>query len=744
MGGAIDTSRFREKFVREAKERLERMNGFLLRLEKSPDDTWVGEGLLREAHTLKGAARMMGLSRVSELAHQFEEALGRRLSGRAVASQDLADALFLSLDALGRLVEAVAAGNPDGFDAAEAVRRLRSAQVAPEEERKGDPARTASAASAPASHEPFSPPALGADAGRGIPVDPERLEHLSNLATAAFGRHIRQVQMRERIGDLGVRYRRVAAEIAAVLRDAVARGAIPQDLAARIGPLLDEGRSAFMEIGSRIADLRHRESEEANALGHALDDLRSGLFAVRMIPLAPVLESYRRPVRDLARELGKDVEYLVRGGKTEIDRNVAEALAEPLVHLVRNALDHGIEPPDVRVERGKPPRGRIAVTATPKKGRVVIEVEDDGAGIDLQEVRDAAVRRGFIAERAAYRLDERGTLAFVFQPGFSTARTTSEISGRGIGMDVVRRVAERFNGTCDVASVAGKGTRVVLELPYTTAISRVLVFRAGGQCFGLPMLYAEQVLRFSDRDVTVVEGSRTLTVDGAPVPFVRLGRFLGLGRSRGRRRERTAVIVNHSQNRVALAVERVEGESEVIVRDLGRYVEKVPLFVGSTVTGAGEVALLLDAFDLLAAIRLQRPDGEGERTGDAVETPEVLVVDDSLLGREMQRRVLSGAGYRVETAPGAREALDLLGRREFDVVLAGARMSGMDGFDLAARMAGDERYREIPVVLVVAGEATAERDRALASGARACVARPEFRAERIVPLIERLVGEGAA
>jgi chemotaxis protein histidine kinase CheA len=554
------------------------------------------------------------------------------------------------------------------------------------------------------------------------------------------GHHLRQVELQERIGELGRRYRRMSAGLQSAIRDAAAQGLLPESLLTRIGPMLGGGHDGFQEMDGQLADFHRKESELSGAMAHTLEDIRTELLSVRMVPLTPIFESFQRSVRDLARELGKEVDFVIRGGKTEIDRKVADALSEPLVHLLRNAIDHGIELPEQRAGGRKAPKGRITVSATPKKGRVVIEVEDDGRGIDLQEIRETAIKKGLITEKAAYRLDDREILSFIFRTGFSTAKTMTDISGRGIGMDVVRTVAEKFNGTVEVFSTLGQGTRVVLELPLSMAVSRILLFEVADQFFGLPIVYSEGVIRISDDQVKTVEGKRTFRYGDEAVPVVWLSSLLGLERPKASA-VHMAIMVRHSQRRMALVVDRVEGECEVVVRDLGKFLGKIQLFIGSTILGTGEVALLLDVYDILTAVRM-RPEGAPPEAGSGADLRKgrrLLVVDDSLLSREMQARVLTAAGFTVETAAGAQAAIDRLSREPFDLVLSEAQMEGGDGIEMVSRIRKEGPRKDVPVILVVSRERAADRLRAMAAGAQDCIEKESFGTGSVVPLIERLL-----
>jgi chemotaxis protein histidine kinase CheA len=614
----IDLSRFREKFVAEARTRLSRMNEGLVALAKGRGDPALEEDILLEAHTLKGAGRMLGYAGIAELTRRFEEALALRRDRPAPPGRELLDSLFLALDTLSQLVESLSQPPRQAIDVQAAIDRLRSAQP-PE----GAPACAAASKTAPAAPIPPAPgpsadspqhpgsPELGA----GTLVETERLDAISGFLTAAISHQMRQADLRARSDRAEKPYRRMVGELFDMIRDGIRRGEVSPALENRIAPLLEAGKSMYHDVFARVSELRRREVTEAESLAQNLEDMRSEIMSIRMVPLSPLLDSLQPMAVSLARELGKNVKILVRGGKTEIDRKVAEAIAEPLTQILRNAIDHGIEPPDARERCGKPAQGRIAITATPKKGRVVIEVEDDGRGIDPQEVRETAVRRGFVSEKASRRLDDRDLFGFLFRKGFCAGQDTPGGTGRGIGLEAVRAAADRFNGTVELSSTPGKGTRVVLEFPFSMSVSRVLLVSSGEQYFGIPALHAEGIRRFADGDIVPVEGRRSLLVDGAPVPLVRLNRLLGLPDTLYAADGQVAVMVKHSQQRMALAVDRVEGESEVVVRDLGKYLGKVHLFMGSTILGTGDVVLLLDVSDLMSAVRLRAEAAPGSGGG---------------------------------------------------------------------------------------------------------------------------------
>lgn len=741
MDQKLDLSIFREKFILEAKDRIAKMNSALVYFEKNTGDTRLETDILREAHTLKGAAKMMGQAKISDLAHKFEDVLTRRKEKRTPFNKDLSDVLFQTLDALGKMADSLRDKGPDSIDLSEVVERLRIARAALDFDEKPSAAAPGDQSKSPAPAQPpldLSPgSSRESDAGRGIRVEQEHLDRIANLLTNAVARQIRLAEVRHRVDLLSREQRRTLVDLRTYIQNAIAQGIVSPEFVSGATSLLADSNAIVRDAGTQLANMKRREEEETTALTQNIEDIRSEVFSIRLVPLSPLFDSFQRSVRDLSRELDKEIELVVRGGKTEIDRKVAEALADPLVHLIRNAVDHGIETASDRIKGGKSPKGRIVITATPKKGRVVVEVEDDGKGIDLAEVRDSAIRKGLVTEKAAFRLDDREVMSLIFRPGFSTAKKVGEISGRGIGMDVVRATAEKFNGTVDVVSTPGKGTKVLLELPFTTAVSRVLLVVSGGQYFGLPIMHSDGLLRFHARDVKLLEGRNVLELEGQPVPVVWMSRLFDLPEPPPSGGKFLALLVRHSQRRMAIVVERVEGEAEIVVRDLGSYLGKVPLFMGSTLLGTGEVALLLDVYDVMNAIRVKADTGMP--SGAAAVRNEVLVIDDSLLAREMQMRVLVAAGYKVETAAGIKAALDVLPKKKFALVVAGSGMHDAEGFDVVSRIHGVLATRDLPVLLVVPDVSVDAREKALAAGAADIVSREAFDAEHLVPILRKIV-----
>jgi two-component system chemotaxis sensor kinase CheA len=525
----------------------------------------------------------------------------------------------------------------------------------------------------------------------------------------------------------------LGAKLAAHERVVAAR-ALADDLARDGGrPGLDRGlvQRARALLGALLHDQR--------VLASAVDALQDGTRHLRMLPAASALEAFPGMVADLARAQQKEVDWQVSGAEMEVDRKVLETIREPLLHLVRNAIDHGIEPPAERAASGKARRGKVKVAFAPLEGRrVEVRVEDDGAGIDLAGVRAAAVRARVAGVEEAERLPEGAVLDLVFASGVSTSPVVTDLSGHGLGMAIVRDRVERLGGRLALDTRPGNGTAVRMEVPATVATFRGLLVRAGSQPVLLPLGSVERVIRVAARDVEAAAGGSAIRYLRKALPVAALARVLGWpGEEPLNGTPRPCVVVDGGGPRAGFFVEEVLGEREVLVKELAPPLRRVRYVAAGAVLGHGGLALILRPQDLVR--------GAGERPA-AVAPPDqprgpaaVLVVDDSITTRTMERNLLEAAGYQVEVAADGLEAWTALRTRRFDLVLSDVDMPRLNGFDLTARIRADPRLAELPVVLVTALESREERERGMEVGANAYVIKSGFDHQALLEMIQRLV-----
>ena len=659
-------------FREEAAERLERIDGVLLDVEAGRAGAGAIDALFREFHTIKGAAGLVGLDDAYALAHAVEDLLGALRAAGAPAA-GVAATLLRAADALRAQVRGEAAAPPP-----ELLDELAALRAAPPAEDDADAARDVAPASAPAPRPaprlaPAPAPPVAPEPARAIRVPAEKLDRVLDL-----------------VGETVVQRRRLEHELA---------------------PHLADGSHALADAladGERL-----------------LDELQGTALTLRTLPLRTILGPMPRAVRDLAAAEGKEAELEIRGAETELDRVILERLADPLTHLLRNAVHHAIEPPQERERAGKPRRGAIELRAEQRGALVSVSVGDDGRGVPaaaLAEARDGTE----LAEVLA-------------RAGFSTAARVTDVAGRGVGLDAVRRHVESVGGRLEVHSRAGAGTRVELLLPLTLALLEVLLLERGGAPLAVPLASALEVLRVDD--TLALGGRRAVSLRGDPVPLVDLAEALGAS-APALPPGPPAVVIAAREGRLAVVCDRVVGEQQVVVKPLGPLLERVRGYLGAAILGDGRVALIVDPLALRRDAQLRDLEAAEPAAAAAVEQAgTVLVVEDSFTVRELQRSILETAGHRVETARDGVEAWDRVRRNgNIALVITDIDMPRMDGFALLEAIRADPERAALPVVIVTARSDEAERRRGLDAGADAYIAKGGFRQQALLETVERLLG----
>ena len=636
------TAEERTLFIAEAEEHIANLESGLLRLEQGGDGAVIAE-LFRSAHTLKGSAGAAGLTGMSQLAHAMENLLDQVRNGTRAVTAELVDALLMGVDFLRAMVVALRQNTPLP-DAAPLIRQLTAlAQQTPNALQRDELAAPSQRATEvivtlnifikpecpmPAARAfqaylamsrygevvSLEPPVSEIQAGRVKYRLDAQVRFPDEAALAELERELSRfddvvVEMQrqqegQRVREIVVPPSAAETPTAAPTELQSVRVSVEQmdALLNLVGELVIE--RARLERGVRRVTEFHGNgiAEELQGvterISRIVGQLQEALTRTRMVPLSVVFGRFPRLVRELARSMGKRVQLRIEGEDTEIDRALVEKLNECLVHLVRNALDHGIEPPDERIASGKPPEGVVELMASQSEGSVIVVVRDDGRGIDPDKVRRKAVERGWLSEEQAAALSDDDALRLIFRPGFSTKEQVSEVSGRGVGMDVVKNALEQIGGTVDIQSTVGGGTTVTLRLPLTLAIIPALLVRVAGRLFALPMHSVAEVLDLRRETVQVIgQGERVLMLRGEPLPLWSLAHLLGATNGQ---KETTAVIVRQRDRGVAVSVEGVEGKDEIVIKPLGFPLHTLRTFLGATILGDGSVALIVDLNGVLA------------------------------------------------------------------------------------------------------------------------------------------------
>lgn len=715
----------------EAAEHLQVITANLLAFERglSPEQTReVVETTFREVHTLKGAARSVSLTGVEVLCRACESILSRITHGQLALTQSVVNGLEEAVDLVARLVS----GDETGGSPHQLIERLDRAVAGPAPE-------TVAAAGVPIpAVEPAVSPAAGLQFSGTIRLATATLDTLLLQAEELI---VPKLAAGQRVGDA-----RALVEKLARCRSALSRATGSQVVTPEV---TNDLRS--LEAGAR--EMLHQLTRDERALSGAVGGLQERVRGARLTAASIVLDLFPRMVRDLARESGKPVEWVAQGTELEVDRKVLEEIKDPLIHLVRNAIDHGIEPPEVRAQAGKPPTGRIGVTFGAIEGnRIEIRVEDDGCGIDSAQVSEAAVRTRLLTSEAAQGLTDEEALALIWRSGLSTSPIITDVSGHGLGLAIVKDRVERLGGQIRIETHRGSGTTVRMVLPASIATFRGLLVRAGGQPFLIPTEAVERAIRVAAGEIEHVEGREAIRWNGRSLSLARLSDLLDLAplptlQASGSSlqfpapvRRQPCVVTTVGEESLGLLVEEIEGEREVLVKELTAPLVRVRNVAGAGLLGTGRVALILRPADLLkSARRSPRPAALAFVAPETKRQSRILVVDDSITTRTMEKNLLETAGYHVQVAVDGVEAWTLLKTEAFDLVVSDVDMPRMDGLDLTAKIRTDPKMADIPVVLVTALESREDKERGIEVGANAYLVKSSFDQTNLLEIIRRLV-----
>lgn len=702
-------------FANEANEHLERMTSVLLELESAGEPgrhPELVEVVFRATHSLKGAARAVDQRDVEELCQALEGVFRLWLDGSFEAQREDFDLLQQAMDIVRKLLEGESAA--DSAEAADCVISLLALCAArtpggPVPARCGSLDEKATAAQAGPAFE----------SGESVRIDVSRLQRLFHIAEEL-------VEVKGTFAGQLNDQRAVLASLAR--RRGEAGGAA--DLLDELARDLDEQYTT--------ARTRHRRLEQLT------EALLEGTRQTLMVPCRTLLERFRKVVRDLARDLGKEIRLELSGEEVEMDRRILQRLSDPLNHLARNACDHGIEPPGERVEAGKNPTGTVRLTVRPAgREQVEVIVEDDGRGIAGEAVRQLAVKQGVLTSAQAENLADEEAVRLVFASGLSTSRLISQISGRGLGMAIVEESVVMLGGAVTLDSKPGKGTAVRLELPVSLATFSGVLVEAEGERFVIPAIATKRVVKLPACELRTVEGSQTAQLDGRTVGVVRLASTLGLAatlRTDGEEENVNLVVLGAGQQQAAFIVDRVWGQSEGVSRGLGPQLARVRNVTGAINLPTGELVLVLHAQDLLRSAVSGMPQPVAAAGSDIENKPvKVLVVDDSVTSRLLLKNVLEASGYYVTTAVDGAEALATLRTGDFDLLVSDVEMPRMDGFELTSRVRMDRRLAALPTVLVTALESREDRERGIEAGADAYIGKSGFDNRNLLDVIRRLV-----
>lgn len=709
----IEDKELRELFRAESGERLQRLDDGLLQLEKSPLDPALLEELFREAHSLKGAARMMGLNEIQTLAHQLEDTLGVAKKGGATPQPEVLAAMSRTLEAIRKLVKsALGEAAPD--------KQPLPTQPAP--------LPAGAEAEAPAAAPPPSSDKAESFRIETIRVDPKRLDALLSQAgelTVTKTRIARRLTDIDKLLDFCDEWRRTIHS-AHYPRDAARAQTV------RLEPLRE-----------MLTRLRASAYEATTRLDLVADNLDNGIRTLRLLPMTTLFMLFPRLVHDLAREQQKEVELVIEGAEAVADKRVLEEMKDPLMHILRNAIDHGIEEPAQREQAGKPRIATIRLKASQTPDSLIIEVSDDGRGLDLDAIRRTAVSRSLHSEQELAAMSEAQIESLVLAPGFSTRGFITDVSGRGVGLDVVRKNVERLKGSIQLDSRPGEGLTVWAQLPVSLTTAGILLVTLRGHRYALPVEQVCATRKMPREAFYFMEGRQTVTIDDEPLSVARLDELLELDDAPPPplRQSEACVIMTVAQERYLLLVDEVIDVQQAVLKPQGGLLKRVRNVSGATILDTGEVCMVLNPADLLKTLwgRSLRAPAASPATGEAPAKKVLLLAEDSITTRTQEKRILEGAGYEVVIAVDGADAFNKLGTRPFDAVISDIQMPNMNGLELTERIRAESRYADLPIILVTSLASKEDQQRGLDAGANAYIAKPEFNQQVLLESLSRLI-----
>lgn len=776
-------TKLRQAFKMEAEERLASLTTNLLEFEKDADSAQA-EALLevayREAHSLKGASAAIDLNDVETLCQSMESVFSAMKQKALLPTPALFDAFHEAVSAIESIVndETDLLGNRHGDKIVPLVsllESLKNGRGPSDEVRRPDPSPAPMIADIPETphcveeypkecvkecvEEVIRPKQhakpltsntvrIAADKLDGLLLKVEELLSLKLMAQ----QNLDDLRKMQGFFDKWTKKRTQFEKRISVQRDRFGTGGGTsvnrEETAVMSGVLdhLDWTGEQIHELGTELKKAIRAGSENQYSLGRMVDDLLDDMKKVTMLPFSTLLNVFPKMIRDLARDQGKEIELEIGGSEIEIDKRILEEMKDPLIHLLRNSADHGLEDSSTRASLGKPPSGTIEVNVSQTEGdKVEIVISDNGRGIDPARVRDEAVDRGIISRAEAENLDDQEAIGLIFRSGVSTSPKVTQISGRGLGMAIVQERIDTLGGSLAIESTADEGTRFKIVLPVTLATFRGILVRSAGRRFIVPSVHVDRVVKFSRDAIGTVEGTETIELDRQALSLVALSEILGIGGIDRAGRESTdviAVVLGTGPGRIAFSVDEVLNEQEVLVKSLGKQLARVRNIAGVTILGSGKPVLIVNVADLLksAASTTTRSRFSSTAAGDQDETRKsILVAEDSITSRTLLKNILESAGYAVTTAVDGFEAFSALRAGQFDLVVSDVEMPRMNGFELTSKIRNTQATAETPVVLVTALKSPEDRERGFDAGASAYIVKSSFDQSNLLDTLRRLL-----
>ncbi|MDL0103392.1 response regulator [Campylobacter felis] len=745
-----DMQEILEDFLVEAFELVEQIDHDLVELESNPEDLELLNRIFRVAHTIKGSSSFLNFDVLTKLTHHMEDVLNKARHGELKITPDIMDVVLESIDRMKTLLNSIRDNGNDsaiGMDIEPICAKLTaisegdvSAVASVSEEPKVEPKEEV----VPATPEPSVEPDVDVNQLSDSEIEAE-IERLLKVRKAED--QARRAQKKKSAAPTTSKPATETGGEKKVPASGGGSGGMDQTIRVEVKRLdhlmnligeLVLGKNRLLKIYDDVEERYEGEKflEELNQVVSQLSiittDVQLAVMKTRMQPIAKVFNKFPRVVRDLSRELGKQIELEITGEETELDKSIVEEIGDPIMHMIRNSCDHGVEDPATRKANGKPERGVVQLKAYNEGNHIVVEIIDDGKGLDVNELKIKALEKNLITEKEAGQMTDKEAFALIFKPGFSTAAKVTNVSGRGVGMDVVKTNIEKLNGVIEIDSELGKGSSFKLKIPLTLAIIQSLLVGTQEEFYAIPLASVLETVRVPIDNIYTIEGKNVLRLREEVLSLVRLSDVFGVKQVLESGDQTYVVIIGVAESKLGIIVDTLVGQEEIVIKSMGDYLQNIQGIAGATIRGDGRVTLIIDVGAMMDMAKEIKVDIKAQLESSVKKPKEqpsdykVLIVDDSKMDRTLMQKALEPLGISLLEATNGVEALNIVksGEHEIDAMLIDIEMPRMDGYTLAGEIRKYSKYRQLPLIAVTSRTSKTDRLRGVEVGMTEYITKP--------------------
>jgi len=744
-------------FMEETTDSYQNLINSLIKIEKSPDNKKAIEIAYNQIHALKGSARMIKHSKMDSLSLAMEQILSGAMDKKIVITPSLISTLLSGADFIKIFIHQIGSKmNPpynwqnsdevlpkdiDQNTFRELIDIINSVNPYLSTDRQQTTETSPKIPNIKKGHKP-NDGASAIQSKNTVRVASEKLDRLmeeaGELLIMKLKAQQRVIHVQSIINECNLTNQSFKKNKRVIRHQAKLQNDKTSEVTEK--RILTEFEKKISNLSDRLDSFYKTLSNDSHQLSLIIEKLQDDIRKTRLLPFHTIMSAFPKMVRDISVNENKKIKFEFSGGDIELDKFILEEIKSPLMHMLRNSIDHGIEPTEDRIKFGKTEEGNIKILLSQKGNNVIIEINDDGSGINIEQLKSSAVKKGLYTEKEMQQMKERQILNIIFQPGFSTSKIITDISGRGIGMDVVKATIERLNGTIDIETSKNTGTRFILTIPLTLSITHAIKFLVNNEIYYIPIDMIERIIIVDEKNLSTIERGLAIHYNGSIIPYVRMQQILEIPVSESKESERFAIILKTGNTMAAFAIDKFLGEEDITIKGLGNYMKRVRNISGITIMSDGNIAPILNVTDMINTIQLRGIAS----TKRKIESPDVekhlsiLVIDDSIMTRTLEKNILESYGYDVVTAIDGQDAILKLHEKNFDVIVSDVQMPNMDGIELTEKIKQDNRYSKIPVILVTAMESDEDKKRGMQVGADAYIVKSSFDQSNLLTTIKRL------